>query len=577
MYTLDADIQRYYYSSYLSYFDLDGDGIIETYLWDVNGDGLYEKRMWYDPKTRNLRVSNNRAMVGAYYPLEFPQAGLALEDYAKLTALYKKTTAAPPLYQTILLKPEPAPPIETPLLVNGSMETARSDEPSLPVGWSLNNYNQKAQPIYADEGAKDGRRCIGIQTLAPGARAAWVATSGLLVEGRTYRLSGWFRASLEPRKDLHIRCIFRDGAQKTLQVKYVRLGYAADWTRFEAKLEAPKDSTCVGLYADLLEAEGSAFYDGFRLEEVAGTPQLQDAPLRVQGLEGHTWKPQGPDEIPVVMADIAHALSPRERTVLDLSPTGFSRLLTAFSRRPCLLSVNKDALSPATLGNVDILLLTNFSREKALTPAEIEAVNNFVERGGTLLLALNETSPQAVAGFSSFIQALGVGVESKPVEVSSTSRPEMLAASHYAGEGVKRWMGNEKRGRLYFRGIALRIDAAQQAAPLLRYDSATLAVMREVGRGRVYIFGAGDLISNAFSAFRARLQKRPVGRLQAVRMHANFVEPTPEKCDNKWILQAVFSLTGTLYFIVEKDQRSGAQRAARLPGVFVCLTPSAKA
>jgi hypothetical protein len=215
------------------------------------------------------------------------------------------------------------------------------------------------------------------------------------------------------------------------------------------------------------------------------------------------------------MADISLAASPRERTVLDLSPAGFSRLLTGFSRRACLLAVNLEPLSPAALANVDILLLTNFSSAKPMAAAELEAIKGFVEKGGVWVLALNETSPQVVAAFSSVIEGFGVRVEAKPVEVTSASRAEMLASLHYKGDALKSWLGDGKWNRLYFRGVPLtisvkaagRTDAlpwAQHPVPLLRYDDATLAVMCEVGKGRAYIFSAGDLISNAFSAFRAR-------------------------------------------------------------------------
>jgi len=510
MYSLDVDIQRYYYSSYLAYFDLDGDSVMDTYLWDLNGDGLYEKRMWYDPKTRNLRVTNNQVMITAHYPIDFPWVSLRLEDYPRLVELYRGAAAAQPLATAITIRPEPLPPLADGLLANASFEKPDAQDGSRPEDWWFNDYNRKAKPLYLSEGAVDGERYVAIETEVADARAAWRAASGSLSDRKKYRFTGWYRTAYSPAKGANIRCEFKDTTNKTIKVHYAPLAHSTEWERFDFALTPPLGTVYVLILTDLpYGAVGRLGYDGFGLVaiEEEGAPTAPS--LQVTGLDDHAWKAQGPGEVPLVMADIAHASSPRERTVLDLSPRGYSRLLTGFSRRSCLLHINKDDFSADPLANVNILLLTHFSAGKAMAPAELNALRGFVTRGGTLLLVQNDPDAAALAAFSALCERLGVEVGRQAMEVVSTSKPQQMASRHYAGEGVGRWLrsGDSPQRtvpdgwRLYFRGVPIETKGATE---LVSYDGRALAVVRGLGRGKVYVFSAGDLISNAFSAFRSK-------------------------------------------------------------------------
>ena len=510
MYSLDADIQRYYYSSYLAYFDLNSDGFMDTYLWDLNGDGLYEKRMWYDPQTRNLRVTNNQVMVTAHYPMGFPSVSLRLDDYPRLVELYRKTTAAQPLSTAISIRPEPLPPLADGLLANASFEEPDAQDETRPKGWWFNDYNRKATPLYLSESAVDGERYVAIETKVANARAAWRAASGSLSDRRKYRFTGWYRTGYSPSKRASIRCEFKNTANKTIKVHYAPLAHSAEWERFDFALTPPAGTVYVLFLTDLPHGVvGRLCYDGFGLVAIDEEGETTEPSLQVTGLDGHVWKAQGPGEVPVVMADIGHASSPRERTVLDLSPRGYSRLLTGFSRRPCLLHISRDDFSADSLANVDILLLTHFSAEKAMAPAELDALRGFVTRGGTLLLAQNDPGAAARAAFSVLCERFGAKVGTQAMEVVNTSKPERMASSHYAGEGVARWLrsGDSPQRtvpggwRLYFRGVPVE---AGDAVKLVTYDGSALALARSTGRGKVYVFSPGDLISNAFSAFRSK-------------------------------------------------------------------------
>lgn len=100
---LDVDFSRGGFKSYFSAFDLDKDGYLDTYLYDGDGDALYERRLWYERKNQILRFALGDRCVEWKEKVEFPETSFRLEDYSKLSELYRRSLRERGLLYTLKL------------------------------------------------------------------------------------------------------------------------------------------------------------------------------------------------------------------------------------------------------------------------------------------------------------------------------------------------------------------------------------------------------------------------------------------------------------------------------------------
>jgi hypothetical protein len=112
--------------------------------------------------------------------------------------------------------------------------------------------------------------------------------------------------------------------------------------------------------------------------------------------------------LPIVMADIAHAASPTERTVLDHGETGFSRLWAAFSSRPCQTRLNSGPITRTGLADVHVLLLTSLAPAKLMVADEVRIVRGFLNSGGAMLLTNNDMSREAIDAWVKLAREFGI-------------------------------------------------------------------------------------------------------------------------------------------------------------------------
>lgn len=500
MYSLDIDIERPYYSSYLSYLDQDGDGIIDTYLVDSNNDGLYEKRIWYDKKTQNLRVANSSSIASIFYPLEFPQESLAIENYEKLVALYKKTTASRPLIETLKIMPEEKAPFGSSMIPNPSFEKLSPGDPSSPASWLKKKYGGDISFVLENSGSADGQRSAVILSRDKNGHGGWNTTSSTILPGKTYNLYGWYMAALESGTS-DVRFDVKNETGKTLKSFTVPLAQSPGWEKFGKTFTAPEGSKYLWIILELNKGKGKLAFDGLQLstaDEEISSVNTNETP-KLEGADGRQWTLQGEKDIPVLTIDIAHAESPLTRTVFDLGQQGFSRLLTAFSTRYCLFRINRNDFSEAALAETDILLITNFSAAKSITPEEIKVLKNFVRKGGIFILLNNDFSSEGMAAFNILCKNFNMAIVPAGNEVVSSSRPDLRNPGNFGGEKLAEWLKSGWK-RLYFKGPSFEKSA--NIVPLVTYKGNTLAARSPFGKGMIYAVSAGDLLSNAFSTYR---------------------------------------------------------------------------
>ena len=206
---------------------------------------------------------------------------------------------------------------------------------------------------------------------------------------------------------------------------------------------------------------------------------------------------RGSEPVPLVMADLAHAASPDERTVLDRGPKGFSRLWKAFAHSACKIQVNRDRFSPAALSTVDILLITTIAPGKPLTAEERSALKAKINAGTTLLLTNNDLSREGIAAWAELAEQFGIQTHGSVTRITGESADRRWHVSRYSGGVLTRWLGKLEDGPLYFHGTAA---APIDGTVLVSYDGVSLAARKQLGRGSVYVFGSGDMIGNALAA-----------------------------------------------------------------------------
>ena len=198
-----------------------------------------------------------------------------------------------------------------------------------------------------------------------------------------------------------------------------------------------------------------------------------------------------------VVADVAHAGAPSERTVLDQGPTGFSRLWKAFAKSSHAIRVNRDPFSDDSLANVDVLLITTIAPGKALAPAESKALRGFIERGGILLLTNNDLTPSGIGAWADLAESLGIQSPGPGPRITGEAKDRRWHVSRYSGGALTRWLAKVEDGPLYSHGV---IASPVDGTVLVSYDGTSLAAKKQIGRGSVYAFGGGDMIGNRFAA-----------------------------------------------------------------------------
>lgn len=73
----------------LLYWDLDGDGVMETYAWDADRDGCYSRRLWFERKTSTVTLWNHGKLFVWTIRAQFPETDFGLENFGELDRLYR--------------------------------------------------------------------------------------------------------------------------------------------------------------------------------------------------------------------------------------------------------------------------------------------------------------------------------------------------------------------------------------------------------------------------------------------------------------------------------------------------------
>jgi len=205
---------------------------------------------------------------------------------------------------------------------------------------------------------------------------------------------------------------------------------------------------------------------------------------------------KGPASQPVALADVAHAASGEERTVLDTGLKGFSRLYSALDRAGFTTRVQRLPLSPAALAGVDLLVITAVAPSKPLTDDEIRAVKQYVESGGLLLLANNDLTPEGINTWVDLAGRFGIQSHGSVLRLLPDKKGRVAHLSRYSGAGLARWLPDLDDAWLCFHGTSA---SPVGGSVLVGLDGASLAASRPIGRGKIYAFGGGDMIGNAFA------------------------------------------------------------------------------
>ena len=199
--------------------------------------------------------------------------------------------------------------------------------------------------------------------------------------------------------------------------------------------------------------------------------------------------------LPIVMADIAHAASPTERTVLDHGETGFSRLWAAFSSRPCQTRLNSGPVTRTALADVNVLLLTSLAPAKLMMADEVRIVRGFLDSGGMMLLTNNDMSREAIDVWVNLAREFGIQSHGSVLRITPQTGQRGWHVSRYSGAGLARWLPETTDAPLCFQGtVASPVDGSV----LVSYDGSALAARQPLGKGEIYAFG-GDMLGNAFA------------------------------------------------------------------------------
>lgn len=230
---------------------------------------------------------------------------------------------------------------------------------------------------------------------------------------------------------------------------------------------------------------------------------------------------------PVVLADVAHAASPEERTVLDETPAGFSRFWKALASRAGEVRIGRGPLTPEGLDVADVLVVTTLAPDKPFSAGEIEAVRQFVTRGGVLLLATSDLSREGLDAWVGLAARFGIQSHGSVLRLSTPGQAGRAHVSRYSGAGLVRWLPGVEDAWLYYDGTSA---APRGGEVLLHYNGNTLASRRQIGTGWVYALGGGDLISNAFAGEEEPGSGLPIANTKLTdALAAEIVEPPSVK------------------------------------------------
>jgi hypothetical protein len=207
-----------------------------------------------------------------------------------------------------------------------------------------------------------------------------------------------------------------------------------------------------------------------------------------------TQTPQG-RATSIVLADVGHTTSTATHTVLDREAAGYSQLWSAFSKRSCILRINREPFSAAMLTGISVLVATAIAADKPLAAGEVQTLRRFVESGGTLLLVNGDLEPSAVGMWKKLAGEFAVQSHGEVLRWITPQGPS-THISRYSGAGLARWLRGLEDAQLYCQGSTAGPTGGEV---LISYDGSALAAMQPVGKGKVYVFG-GDLLSNAYTA-----------------------------------------------------------------------------
>jgi hypothetical protein len=231
------------------------------------------------------------------------------------------------------------------------------------------------------------------------------------------------------------------------------------------------------------------------LAGLAAAPGAAAEPNAGQNAEQSAGQ-EGDAERIVVLADVAHAASAEQRTVLDRGPTGFSRLADALKRHGAALRVGREPLAPAVPAGVDVVLVTAPSPDGPFSKDELAALEEFVRRGRVLLLTTNDLSREGLDAWVPLARRFGIQSHGSVLNLVGSGQKGRAHVSRYSGAGLVRWLPEVEDAWLYYRGTSA---GPVDGEVLLHYNGNALAARRRIGRGWVYAFGGGDLIGNAFA------------------------------------------------------------------------------
>ena len=186
----------------------------------------------------------------------------------------------------------------------------------------------------------------------------------------------------------------------------------------------------------------------------------------------------------------------------DLGRSGFSRLFTSVGRRPvAILSIDRP-FDEASLRDSTHLFVTETRADRSLDDSESKAIDEWLQKGGRLLIALSGTERSPLAQWVS-----RYGITCDRLEPITSGRTLAGLSTFTDADGDQLGYGVNKDGFLI--DSAFSLSVRDEARPLLTWhptkrEQRVLAAEVPVGNGRVFVAGAATLLNNKYTAYRPR-------------------------------------------------------------------------
>lgn len=187
----------------------------------------------------------------------------------------------------------------------------------------------------------------------------------------------------------------------------------------------------------------------------------------------------------------------------DLGRSGFSRLFTSIARRPVAITTVRRPFDRASLQGITHLVVTELAPERGPKNSELQAIDDWLQSGGRLLIVLPSTDCSSLAQWTS-----RYGIHCDRLLQLTSGRTLMELSTFTSATGARLDYGLNKDGFLIDAAFSLSLRG--EAHPLLTWhgtddETHILAAETPLGDGRVFVAGAVALLNNKYTSYRPKL------------------------------------------------------------------------